>query len=286
MGRNEEIDIFVTRNNDEDVMVIEVEDPSFLPGLALHPSIGTDDRTLATLTHRKTGAALLSNIHREYLDDIRKALSEGNWLLPAPIVLSNEKNRELLTLARRLNNKDLRQLSKSREQEIAGDLDGRAMPASGSRPGAKRDVHSAGGIDGFLIEHKGSDPEGRSKDAIRVKLKDLEFLRRQAAQRGGATPVYVVEPGFLAGAVVIPNEVIPDTVQTLRVVRAPEETKTFAVTRAIIDELYEWDTRRLVHADGSSEKCAPRKIVLSTSFGNFAVFSYGLFLELFHEGEL
>lgn len=96
--------------------------------------------------------------------------------------------------------KTSKQLSRRQEAEIAHDLGGRVMPASGARWGARRDIKS----DAWLVEAKTT---GQGSHV--VNNRDLAYLTRQAYQLG-KTPAYIVEFQGEGSIAIVPRDVFPD----------------------------------------------------------------------------
>ena len=91
-----------------------------------------------------------------------------------------------------------KQLADRLEADIAMDIGGRVMPASGSRWGARRDIKSTK----WLVEAKTT-----KQGYHRIISRDLQFLQKQAYQLG-LTPAFVVEFQREGRVALIPNDVM------------------------------------------------------------------------------
>lgn len=98
-----------------------------------------------------------------------------------------------------------KELADRLEAQIAADIGGRVMPASGSRWGARRDVKSPH----WLVEAKTT-----GRGVQNIGSKDLTFLQKQAYQQG-LTPAFVVEFQQHGIVALIPNDVMPDEAPVL-----------------------------------------------------------------------
>ena len=98
-----------------------------------------------------------------------------------------------------------KELANRLEEQVARDIGGRIMPASGSRWGSRRDVKSAH----WLVEAKTT---GRGSQ--RIGSLDLEYLQRQA-YRAGLTPAFVVEFQQKGLVALVPNDVTAEEASVL-----------------------------------------------------------------------
>ena len=160
-----------------------------LPGVLVTPDPERDGRV--NLTHEMSGLAVAVGLPRVSLVFAKHFLGSLDWQVTVR-ALRDDPNYYRVIMA--LEDKLLR--SKMQEERIAADFEGKRQPASGSRPGKKRDVVSE--VHGYMFEAKTFLARRRT-----ISIKDLLFLRRQAFMRG-LTPIYIVELDGHEEIVVVP----------------------------------------------------------------------------------
>lgn len=150
-----------------------------LPGLMRHLSLNHPG--LWTLTQQMSGLALVDGLEEEEVEAAIAILSRVRWRKQVPDdYMENPDYMAVIQEARMLTKHEK---SKRQELRLAKELGGKRQPASGSRWGHKRDVITPR----FLVEAKTT-----SLDSHQACVADLEFLRKQAYQKG-RVPAYIVE---------------------------------------------------------------------------------------------
>jgi len=231
----------------------------YLPGLCMHkvPHTGKSG-DLFSITHQKSGLAVLSSVKEGELELTRMILGRMLWDKSADSIFNNDKYINLTLEAKAvLTNHDR---SKKQEERIAKDVEGKRQPASGSRWGAKRDIITPE----LLIEAKTTRTSKMS-----ISIKDLHFLTKQAYQQG-KIPAYVIELGSKQEVVIVPAQELTDKVLSeLGDTRTLDckTKKSFSIGTGLVD----WIT---------SNNCA----LVETSKSTYALISYYFFLEVSKRG--
>lgn len=202
----------------------QVQAKMFMRGLWLSDCMTGDG--LLTITHALSGCAILENVRPADLRAISRALQAVRWDVPAEAIFDSVEHREAVEMARNLR----KVMSNRQEKKTAKDVGGRQQPASGSRPGAKRDVQSHR----VLIECKTTIPGGR--DHVPVQVKDLETLRKQGVM-SDKVPCFQVSVFGAGGLVLIPADDTVDMEGYATVEVDVRRKRTFTITAETIEQL-------------------------------------------------
>ena len=170
----------------------------FLPGLCVHRTPGCPPgEDFLNITYERTGLAIVTYLHPASVGTVKAILTVADWTLGPDIVLKSAVHRQAHEASMKLSN---HKKSARQETRIAKETGGKRQPASGSRPGYKRDIL----LPEFLVEAKTTD-----KDVFYLDTKDLAFLRKQA-YTVGKTPAYIVAIKDDQELVVLPAQDMDD----------------------------------------------------------------------------
>jgi len=164
-----------------------VEGVTLVPGIAIVDDVGNPLRR--ALIHEKSGMAIAVNLKPAGLMIAQYLLANLDWTVSVTSIRSNPAYYGVITVLQ-----DRLKRSRIQEERVAADFKGKRQPASGSRPGKKRDVVTGGNVlqseqtsAALMFELKTYE-----RTSCTVSLRDIDFLRRQAYTRG-LIPAYAIE---------------------------------------------------------------------------------------------
>ena len=195
-------------------------------GLVAHqpPDCNKKSRLL-NITHKESGLAVIQYVPHIRLPEVISVLSQISWAGDIFDVFNSEAHFLLIKEAVMLSNKER---SERQENRIAGDLDGKRQPASGARWGYRRDVITPL----FLVEAKTTQ-----QSKFRLCAKDLDFLKKQAYQKG-KFPVYIIEMANCAEVAVLPsNDVDPAVLEGMTYVELPSRKTAVSIKESVLKQL-------------------------------------------------
>ena len=165
----------------------------FLPGLYFHkPPKKPKGGTEYTITHIKSGLAILPNIDERHLELCRMILGRVDWDKGAEHIYKDTTYDIVIKEALAVTT--TRDASKKQEKRIAKELDGKTQAGSGSVWGYRRDVVTPE----LLIEAKTT-----TTGKYALSIKDLKHLKFQAYSEG-KIPAYVIEFAMKGEVAVVP----------------------------------------------------------------------------------
>lgn len=212
-----------------DLGIREVDARPILRGLGAHPCV--DGSGLWGVTHTRSGALLVVGVPEDAMKGVTQALYGPDWTIQGSLLIRSEEHQAAIDKAVRVARsfKD----NKRREERLAADVGGRVQPASGSRPGFRRDVVSPR----LMIERKEPELNGNKPDWMSVSTRDLAYLRKQALDKQ-LIPAFVIVFGDHAGSALIPmNELDPNEYPHPSSVVDMTDRKSLRITKELSQKL-------------------------------------------------
>jgi len=151
----------------------------YLPGLVLTSPPDKDYKGLVTVTHKESGLFIMRGLTQSTAREVKQILGTIGWQLGMYEIYDSNLHKQVVEAAEMYSN---RKRSQIQEGKIADDLGGKVQPGSGAVWGYRRDVITPS----FVVEAKTT-----VTDKHTAKIKDLEFLKKQAATQW-KTAAYIV----------------------------------------------------------------------------------------------
>jgi hypothetical protein len=205
---------------------LHVDGLPFLPGLVFHRSLEDKSNKNKTysITHTRSGLALITNVEEKLLELIRMILGRVDWEKSATEIFYLNQYAVAIEEALAV----IPDKSKKQETRLAEELEGKRQPASGARWGYRRDVITPH----LLVEAKTTERAQHS-----VPYKDLRFLRLQAYTQG-KVPAYIVQIGKMEEVVFMPlQELGPNWEEEfgeVKTIESKKRKKSVPVTKALV----------------------------------------------------